>query len=314
MNDPSPAPASNGSAHPTDDLIQPFRIEGSEVRGQLVRLGAVADEVLRRHDYPTPVATLLGETMALASVLAGALKYEGIFTFQTKGDGPVGLVVADLMSGGALRGYAQFDQKRLTAAGEANGAGPVPRLLGKGHLAFTVDQGPETDRYQGIVDLDGDTLSDCARHYFERSEQIQTGINAAAGRGADGRWRAAALMIQRMPPVSGPDADEANDAWQRTLALAATCTERELLDPALEPHALLYRLFHEDGVRAFRPRPLRFGCRCSEERAVRVLRSFPRAELKELEVDGRIQMTCEFCRTSYDFDRAALDALAAPSP
>lgn len=294
----------------TDDLIQPFRIEGSEVRGQLVRLGSVADEVLRRHDYPTPVATLLGETLALSAVLAGALKYDGIFTFQTKGDGPVSLVVADLMSGGAMRGYAQFDQKKLEAAGLANGAAPVPALLGKGYLAFTVDQGADTDRYQGIVELTGNSLSECARHYFERSEQIQTSIKSAAGRGPDGRWRAAALMIQRMPPVAGAEAADAEETWQKTLALAGTCTDKELLDPALEPHALLYRLFHEDGVRAFTPRPLRFGCRCSEERAVRVLRSFPRAELKELEVDGRIQMTCEFCRETYNFDPDALPEIA----
>lgn len=311
MSDPSTASGLAGSAPPTDDLIQPFRIEGSEVRGQLVRLGAVADEVLRRHDYPTPVATLLGETLALSAVLAGALKYDGIFTFQTKGDGPVGLVVADLMSGGAMRGYAQFDQKRLAAAGAGNGAGPVPGLIGKGYLAFTVDQGPETDRYQGIVELEGATLSECARRYFERSEQIQTSIKSAAGRGPDGRWRAAALMVQRMPPVSGDhDVAESDDAWQRALALAATCTDGELLDPALDPNALLYRLFHEDGVRAFTPKPLRFGCRCSEERAVRVLRSFPREELKDLEVDGRIVMTCEFCRETYNFDPDALPEIA----
>ncbi len=311
MSDPLTASGVAGSVPPTDDVIQPFRIEGSEVRGQLVRLGAVADEVLRRHDYPTPVATLLGETLALSAVLAGALKYDGIFTFQTKGDGPVGLVVADLMSGGAMRGYAQFDQKRLAGAGHGNAAGPVPGLIGKGYLAFTVDQGPETDRYQGIVELEGATLSECARRYFERSEQIQTSIKSAAGRGPDGRWRAAALMVQRMPPVPGShDTAESDDAWQRALALAATCTDGELLDPALEPNALLYRLFHEDGVRAFAPKALRFGCRCSEERAVRVLRSFPREELKELEVDGRIVMTCEFCRETYHFDPDALPEIA----
>ncbi len=313
MGDPSTASGAAGSTQPTDDLIQPFRIEGSEVRGQLVRLGSVADEVLRRHDYPTPVATLLGETLALSAVLAGALKYDGIFTFQTKGDGPVGLVVADLMTGGALRGYAQFDPKRLAATEARNGAGPVPALIGKGYLAFTVDQGPDTDRYQGIVELEGATLSDCARRYFERSEQVQTAIQSAAARGPDGRWRAAALMVQRMPPVPGPEAAEAEEAWQRTLALTATCTDAELLDAALEPNALLYRLFHEDGVRAFAPRLLRFGCRCSEERAVRVLRSFPRAELKALEVDGRIRMTCEFCRETYDFDPDALPEIA-PAP
>src|SRR4051812_26863504 len=151
-----------------DDLVQPFQIDAPGLRGRLVRLGASVDEVLSRHDYPEPVARLLGETLALAAALSGALKYDGVFSLQTKGDGPVRMMVADITSQGAMRGYAAFDQQALadalsSSAGALPGSplsAPVPRLLGRGHLAFTVDQGPDTERYQGIVELSGGTLAD----------------------------------------------------------------------------------------------------------------------------------------------------------
>jgi molecular chaperone Hsp33 len=187
----------------TDDLVQPFQIDAPGLRGRLVRLGASVDEVLSRHDYPEPVAHLLGETLALTAALSGALKYDGVFSLQTKGDGPIRMMVADITSQGAMRGYAAFDEQALAGAlGPGAGApisAPVPRLLGRGHLAFTVDQGPDTERYQGIVELSGSTLADCAHHYFRQSEQLQAGIRLACGRTAapDGstRWRAGALML-----------------------------------------------------------------------------------------------------------------------
>src|SRR5260221_8195049 len=202
----------NAAVRPTDDVIQPFQIDGPGLRGRLIRLGASVDAVLGRHDYPEPVARLLGETLALAAALSGALKYDGVFSLQTKGDGPIRMMVVDVTSEGAMRGYAAFDAERLAAATAAVGgaplAAPVPRLLGQGHLAFTVDQGPDTERYQGIVELVGGTMADCAHHYFRQSEQLQAGIRLASGRaaGPDGSlcWRAGALMLQRLPgPGSG---------------------------------------------------------------------------------------------------------------
>src|SRR5271163_1024631 len=166
-----------------DDLIQPFRIDPFALRGRLVRLGPAIDRILSQHDYPEPVAAMLGEAITLAVVLAGALKYDGVFTLQTKGDGPIRLIVADVSTDGAVRGYAQYDEAKLDAA-DADGEAPrsVARLLGAGYIAFTVDQGEETDRYQGIVELAGATLADCAQHYFRQSEQIQAGIKLAVGR------------------------------------------------------------------------------------------------------------------------------------
>ena len=298
------------------DFIQPFRIEGGEVRGRLVRLSEVTREILGRHDYPRPVASLLAEALALTAALAAALKYEGIFTFQLKGDGPVRLLVADIATGGALRGYAQFDAQHLATREFGAPRLGVPALLGTGYLALTVDQGPDTERYQGIVDLAGETLADCARHYFERSEQIDTQFRVAASEspaGEAGRtsgWTASALMIQRMPQATALD-DSWRDSledWRRARALAGTLSDGELLDPALPPGDLLLRLFHEDGIRAYPAQALRFGCRCSAARAEWVVRSIPEEERGELKIAGRIVVTCEFCGRAYEFDDAALAA------
>src|SRR5947209_13036623 len=179
-----------------DDLVQPFQIEATSLRGRLVRLGAVVDTILTRHAYPEPVATLLGEAIVVAVILAGALKYEGVFTLQTKGDGPVRLLVADVTSAGAVRGYAQYDAALLAKAAGGKATASVPRLLGAGHIAFTVDQGEHTERYQGIVELQGATLAECAHHYFRQSEQLQAGIKTAIGREAtSGAWRAGGIVL-----------------------------------------------------------------------------------------------------------------------
>jgi len=292
---------------PQDDLIQPFKIEGQDVRGRLVRLGPLVDTVLGRHQYPPAVANLLAEMLAMAAALAATLKYEGVFTLQTKGDGPVRLLVADVTSGGDMRGYAQFDDERLAAAVADGGFLSVPKLLGAGYLAFTVDQGQHTERYQGIVELAGATLADCVHHYFHQSEQLDAAVKIAAGRMRSG-WRAGALMLQRLPP-SAAAADESEDDWRRALALMASSTAEELLDPELAPNDLLFRLFHEDGVRVFPPADVRAGCRCSRERVERVLRSLPDAEVADLTVDGLIVATCEFCSAAYSFSEAEVAAL-----
>ncbi len=312
-----------------DDLVQPFQIEAPAIRGRLVRLGPLVDEVLSRHDYPAPVATLLGQALALAATFAGTFKYDGVFSLQTKGDGPVRMLVADVTSGGEVRGYARYDEERLASAereaAERHGAlGAVPRLLGSGYLAFTVDQGPETERYQGIVELQGAELADCIHHYFRQSEQLDAVFKLAVGRSgpaeAPGPWRAAGIMIQRLPLEGGEAGavaetgalDAQEESWRRSLILMASATTEEMLDPGLGAHELLYRLFHEDGVRVFRQRRLRAGCRCSRERVVRVLRALSPAELEEMKVEGRVTVTCQFCMREYDFDEAALAAALAP--
>jgi len=307
-----------------DNLILPFRIESHALLGRLVRLGDVIDAILARHDYPEPVARLLGETVALAALLAATMKYDGIFTLQAKGEGPVSLLVADVTSAGDVRGYAGYDGDALKEALAGPKLAPVPMLLGGGYLAFTVDQGAHTERYQGIVELVGGTLAECAHHYFRQSEQLDAAIHLTAGRtGAGGAWRAGGLMLQHVPPAGGKDgggkaehdwdldAQIDDEGWRESVALMGTISDEELLRPGLPPHDLLYRLFHEVGVRAFNPKPLGDNCRCSRMKVSNTLASLPRAEIEDCkeEDSGEVVVTCEFCSTAYRFDDDALAAL-----
>lgn len=297
-----------------DDYLRPFQIEGMTVRGRLVRLGPALHEILSRHGYPDLVSHLLGEAVALSSALAGALKFDGVFTLQTKGDGPLSAMVADVKSPGDLRGYAKFEPEAI-AAFEADARPSIPRILGGGHIAFTVDQGADTERYQGIVALEGQSLADCAHNYFRESEQIDTAIVLACGRhpdsnSASGAWRGGAIMLQRLPEgdpsllARGVEVERdevSEDDWRRVVTMLASTKDSELLDPELPGDDLLFRLFHEDGVRIFEPTGLRPGCRCSPERAERILAQLPPHELPGLALDNALIVTCEFCNASFTF-------------
>ncbi len=273
------------------------------MRGHVVRLGPVVDQVLARHRYPEPVARVLGEALALTALLSASLKFDGIFTLQIQADGPVSLVVADYRTGGDLRAMAKFAPEAVAAADDAE----LSDLLGKGHLAFTVDQGDDTERYQGIVDLVGDSLAECAQSYFRRSEQITTAISLGAGRDPSGHWRAGGMLMQQMPderPVAdGDDADaEAKvEFWREAVVLMASVGAGELIDPDLGPSELLFRLFHETGVWVHATRALSARCRCSRERVENVLRSFPAEEIVDMADDGVVTVTCEFCNDAYRF-------------
>ncbi len=298
-----------------DDLVQPFQLENNVARGRLVRLGPAAQAIVAAHDYPEPVAALISEMLALTALVAGIFKFDGIFSLQAKGDGPVGLVVVDMTSAGALRGYAQFKKVDVAALGDGWRDSPVPELLGTGYLAFTVDQGRDDDRYQGIVDLAGATLADCAHNYFRQSDQFEGAVKLSSGSDAAGNWRSGGLLVQKMPPEglvlqSGdrPD-DEFEDAWRRAVILMGSSRESEILDASLHPHELLYRLFHEDGVRVFEALPLEMSCRCSASRVETMLRSFPRSEIETLRIDDKVVVTCEFCGTDYTYDDDDLDRL-----
>lgn len=300
----------------TDDVVQPFQLDPFALRGRLVRLGPTVDRILAQHDYPEPVAVLLGEAITLAVMLAGALKYEGVFTLQTKGDGPVRLMVADVKTDGAVRGYAQYDAKRLgESVPDPDGESPsVPDLLGKGYIAFTVDQGEDTERYQGIVSITGATLAECAQHYFRQSEQLQAGLKLAVGRtGEEGTWRAGGLMLQRVPPEGGRAriADDVEDAWRRVMVLMSSATSAELVAPDLPPRRLLWRLFHEEGVRVYQTHAVEARCRCSRERIAGILKAFPIGEIDEMKKEAVTTVTCEFCNTRYEFAAADLERIAS---
>jgi molecular chaperone Hsp33 len=283
----------------TDDFVQPFQLESSSLRGRLVRLGPALDIILHQHAYPEPVGALLGEATVIAAALGTALKYEGVFTLQIKSDGPVCMLVADVTNDGGIRAYAQI----------AEGGLPVDNLglLGKGYLAFTVDQKMKDDRYQGIVEMNGENIAEAVQHYFRQSEQLPTGIVAAVHCDGQGRWHGGCLMLQKMPREGGVGYESdtsVEDDWLRAMMLMGTCTPAELTDPGLSANDLLFRLFHEEGVRVFDPHPFRHQCRCSEARVTDMLRSLPREEIEELAINGIVDVTCEFCNKSYKFDKA----------
>ena len=320
-----------------DDLVLPFRTERSGVTGRLVRLGPVVDSILGRHAYPEPVSRILGEAVALTTLLGSSLKFDsalvGRLILQTKTDGPLRLLVVDFEEPGHIRAYASFDQARIEGLAQAANV-TAGDILGSGHLAMTIDPGGNLDRYQGIVPLAGGSIADAAHAYFRQSEQIPTFIRLAvarqysASRGGHGswQWRAGGLLIQYVPPIEeGAISDdgtmaehvlvgEEDDRWTRTRMLAATVEDHELLDPTLSPERLLYRLFNEEGVRAHRTLPIQERCRCSRHRVDNLLASFGPSELADMrEPDGAITVTCEFCNTHYRFEAGEMVGSAPAS-
>ena len=297
----------------SDDLVAAFQIEGQPVRGRLARLGPAVDEILRAHDYPEPVANLLGEACALAALVGSNLKFEGRLIVQAQGDGPVRYVVADYDTSGGLRGYCRFDPERVAEA-SAGFARPGARtLLGESVFIMTIDQGADMERYQGVTQVEGETLALCAEQYFAQSEQTPTRVRLAVGQADVGRglsWRAGGMLVQK---IAGDDArGSSEEAWTRTEALMLTLGEDELIDPSLSSNDLLFRLFHEDGVRVFGSTPLRAFCRCNEDRIVSVLSSFsPEERADMVEPDGAIHVTCEYCSKVYSVAPEALERAEA---
>jgi len=291
-----------------DDLVATFQIEDQPVRGRITRLGPAIDEVLTRHAYPEAVANLLGEACALAALVGSSLKFDGRLIVQAQGSGPVAYVVADYDTGGALRGYCRFDADRVAKASEGFVRPGAGTLLGGGVFIMTIDQGPQMDRYQGVTPIEGETLALCAETYFAQSEQIPTRVRLAVGQADVGEgfhWRAGGLLIQNI--AEDATRGETREAWTRAQAFFETLGEDELLDPALSSERLLFRLFHEDGVRLLPATPLNGFCRCSHERIVEMLQTFPPEERAQMiEPDGQIHVTCEYCSRVYALEPAAV--------
>ena len=320
---PVRAPAESSA----DDTILPFEVKSLDLRGRVVRLGPAVDEILARHNYPPPVAKLLGEAVVLTILLGASLKIEGRFILQTQTDGPVRMLVVDFTTPDRVRACARFDAKRVAAA-MAAGQADAGALMGSGHLAMTIDQGPDMNRYQGLVALEGGGLEDAAHEYFRRSEQIPTRVRLAvaeelrAGRdGARHRWRAGGILLQflpkaperaRQPDLHPGDAPEGtaphvvaeDDAWVEGRSLIATVEDLELIDPAVSSEQLLYRLFHEPGVRVFRSKPVQARCSCSRESVSAMLKSFSQEDRDHMVENGVISVTCEFCSANYVFEPA----------
>mgnify|MGYP005806167481 CR=1 FL=1 len=308
-----------------DDHVVPFQVEGLDVRGRAVQLGPMLDQILARHAYPAPVARLLAEVIVLTVLLGTSLKFEGKLIIQTQGDGPVDLLVCDFTAPDSVRAYARFDEARLNEAVAAGRVAPQ-QLLGNGVLAFTIDQGQHMQRYQGLVALDGETLEEIAGVYFRQSEQIPTRVRISAAelydRDENGkprhRWRAGGLVAQFLPEApermrqrdlpggdgeSGEDGHAEDDVWAEARALVETIDADELTDPLVGTERLLFRLFHERGVRVYQPQAVKDNCSCSRDKIRNVLQGFSAEEIDDSVEGGKIGVTCEFCSAHYEFRR-----------
>jgi molecular chaperone Hsp33 len=308
------------SSVPVDDAVLPFSVDALDLRGRLTKLGPALDQLLEKHDYPAPVGKLLGEAVVLTVLLGSSLKFDGRFILQTQTDGPVSLMIVDFQAPDRLRAYARFDAARL-ADGQDSAA-----LLGRGHLAMTIDQGANMSRYQGLVALEGGNFEDAAHEYFLRSEQIPTRVRIAVGeewRGGDGdkpkhRWRAGGLLLQFLPkaperarqadldPGDAPEGSAAHqvaedDAWVEGQSLIGTVEDIELIDPDLSGERLLYRLFHERGVRVFPTQSVQAKCSCSREAVSGMLSRFAPEDRADMVKDSKVVVTCEFCSSVYEF-------------
>lgn len=317
--------ASEQLAAAGDDAVRPFAVAGLDVRGRAIQMGPALDAILARHDYPPAVSKLLGEATVLAILLGSSLKFEGKFILQTETDGPVDMLVVDFRTPDAVRAYARFD-KDAVARAEAGGVSDPATLLGSGFLAMTIDQGTDMSRYQGVVPLEGESLEEVAHTYFRQSEQIPTRVRLAVAEMhvRDGgtmlhRWRAGGILVQFLPDdservrrqdlpggdvpdeivVDMPDED---DSWIEALSLVGTVEDHELIDPSVPVERLLYRLFHERGVRVFAPAAIRDRCSCSRERVEAMLGRFSADEIEESIEDEAISVTCEFCGATYVVD------------
>ena len=296
----------------TVNILQPFSLEKSNVRGRMVKLDSVLSGLLEKHKYPPAVSTLLAELTSLTLLLSAMIKYDGLFTLQVKGNGPVSTMVVDAISDGSVRAYAGFDEAAVEAAIKPKDAKEQNffHLFGEGHMAFTVDQPGDAETYQGIVQLTGGSLVKSVEHYFAQSEQIKT-IFYMAVHPQDGNWQSGGIMLQHIPsPDYVDDKEKEAEDWARAKMFLDTCRDDEILSQNLSASDLLYRLFNEDGVRVYPEKELKHKCRCSLARVTNALMTLPLAEIMEIKVEeGDFTMKCEFCGHEYQMTEPQLEQI-----
>lgn len=267
------------------DALQRFTLEGSNVRGEIVHLDEAWQTILSRTEYPAPVRRVLGEALSAVALLSATIKFDGSLILQMTGDGPMSMLVVQARPDRTLRGLARW-------RGEPQSAG-LTDLVGTGRLVMTIDPGAGMERYQSIISVTTDSLSELLHVYFEQSEQLSTRLWLTADETAS-----AGMLLQRLP---GDEEDD--EPWRRAVMLASTVQEHELLEAASE--MVLARLFAIDGVRIFEPESYQFHCTCSRETIEATLRIMPVSELYEIiEEQGKIAVDCEFCGAAYTWNEA----------
>lgn len=292
---------------PADDLITVFQLAGKPLRGRLARLGKNSlAGILGRHNYPSEIARLLGEAVTLAALIGSSLKFKGRILVQAEGDGPISLLVGEYTTSGAVRGYTKYDKDRWETLDRINRrARPhLPQLFGQGALALIMISDDQNMRpYQGVVPILKGTLAECAEVYFMQSEQVPTKVALSVAQHSIGvsapQWRAGGMLLQK---IAGDERrGQTDDAWDEARALFATLTDAELADPDLSGPDLLFRLFHESGVRQEESFGLRDECTCNRERLVSTLSNMPDEQLRDMaQADETLGIDCQFCARHYD--------------
>lgn len=312
----------NAAKDSYSDFIQPFLIDHSSIRGRFVRVNKVLDDILNAHNYPLAVSLHLAEQIVIACMLSATLDKDGILTVQVKGDGPVRFIVVDVMAGGVIRGYAEVDEASLkkVIGRSRTHKHEISRILGKGYLAVTLDYGKSRERYQGIVELTGKSISEAFKGYFLQSQQGEISVNVSVR--APGKinknWAAGGVIIERMPLEGGNNSElateEQDEIWERTKIFMQTLKDNEILDDKVTPQNLLYRLFNEDGVWVYKLQEIKAGCRCSRARIRIVLKSIPKEELVASLDNEKISVNCQFCNKTEVFTRGDINRLYRNNP
>ncbi len=290
-----------------------FYINDGAFLGRFVRFDNVINTILEKHSYPLPVSGALAESCTLGGLLSGLLKYEGLFTLQTKSSGPIDMVVVDVTSDGKMRACANFNAEHLKKAqtlrkteGEIE---ETPNLLGNGYLAFTVDQGNKEQMYQGIVDLQGKTLSDCAMRYFKMSEQIETYLQlyVKAPDNNNSQWQTAGIILQKVANEGGKDIfateEEQAEAWNEALIFAKSLQIDEIFNNDITIEDILHRLYHNNKLVISAEKNYIFGCRCSREKLLHTIQSFSKEEINSMVKNNKITAECHFCSEKYVFEK-----------
>ena len=295
------------------DNCTSFFIENGVYQGRFIRLNKVVNTIISKHNYEKPIAAVVAESTALGALLASQLKYEGLFTLQIQSNGVINLVVVDVTSEGKIRACARYDkhhleesQKLRKTSGEIESA---PHLLGGGYLAFTVDQGPNTELYQGVVDLQGKNLSECALRYFKQSEQIDTDLKLflKAPEGESASWLSAGIMLQKMPSKGSLlSPEEEAETWNEAKIFLQSLSEDEVFDATLSAENILTRLFHDNKLHITNSKDYEFGCRCSREKLLHTLQTFSKEDVDAMIENNKVTATCNFCSEQYVFEPGEL--------
>ncbi|MFN3722409.1 MAG: Hsp33 family molecular chaperone HslO [Paracoccaceae bacterium] len=318
-----------GSQIAWDDTVLPFQLDQSDIRGRVVRLDGVLEQVLSQHNYPPLIEALVAEAALLTALIGQSVKLRWKLSLQIRGNGPARLIATDYYGPtddgepARIRAYASYDADRLDLD-----ADPFSQI-GTGYFAVMLDQGEGMLPYQGFTPIAGGSLSSCAETYFAQSEQLPTRFSLTFGQSVEpGRpkhWRGGGVMLQHMPKAGMSVAAEAGsgeggllthrdilageegESWTRANVLLDTVEEIELIGPQVTPAELLVRLFHEEGPRVFDSQPVRFGCSCSEDKVRNTMSIYSQKDIEKMTTpEGVVTADCQFCSAHYEMDPKTL--------